>query len=211
MFHDLTHASGFYREYFKQFKGMFDRIFLMGVSPITLDDLSSGYNIDWNISTDSRFNAMIGFDETEVREMLRYYQQNGKLVGDVEAMITEMKPWYDNYCFARTSLDNDRVFNCDMTLYYLRNQIDFHRPPENMVDKNIRTDYSKLKMLARIDHDNTHEGSRMSTIEEIAAKGEILVDLHTSFPSEKIADIENFEACSIIMVYLPCAAPVATV
>ena len=54
MFHDLTHASGFYREYFKQFKGMFDRIFLMGVSPITLDDLSSGYNIDWNISTDSR-------------------------------------------------------------------------------------------------------------------------------------------------------------
>ena len=68
-----------------------------------------------------------------------------------------------------------------MTLYYLRNQIDFHRPPENMVDKNIRTDYSKLKMLARIDHDNTHEGSRMSTIEEIAAKGEILVDLHTSF------------------------------
>ena len=145
MFHDLTHASGFYRE-------------------------------------------------TEVREMLRYYQQNGKLVGDVEAMITEMKPWYNNYCFARTSLDNDRVFNCDMTLYYLRNQIDFHRPPENMVDKNIRTDYSKLKMLSRIDHDNTHEGSRMSTIEEIAAKGEILVDLHTSFPSEKIADIENFRS-----------------
>lgn len=79
MFHDLTHASGFYREYFKQFKGMFDRIFLMGVSPITLDDLSSGYNIDWNISTDSRFNAMMGFDETEVREYLGflrdYYQQ----------------------------------------------------------------------------------------------------------------------------------------
>ena len=194
MFHDLTHASGFYREYFKQFKGMFNRIFLMGVSPITLDDLSSGYNIDWNISTDSRFNAMMGFDETEVREMLCYYQQNGLLVGNIEAMITEMKPWYNNYCFARMSLDNARVFNCDMTLYYLRNQIDFHRPPENMVDKNIRTDYSKLKMLARIDHDTTHEGSRMSTIEEIAAKGEILVDLHTSFPSEKIADIENFRS-----------------
>lgn len=194
MFHDLTHASGFYREYFKQFKGMFNRIFLMGVSPITLDDLSSGYNIDWNISTDSRFNAMMGFDETEVREMLCYYQQNGLLVGNIEAMITEMKPWYNNYCFARMSLDNDRVFNCDMTLYYLRNQIDFHRPPENMVDRNIRTDYSKLKMLARIDHDTTHEGSRMSTIEEIAAKGEILVDLHTSFPSEKIADIENFRS-----------------
>lgn len=56
------------------------------------------------------------------------------------------------------------------------------------------TDYSKLKMLARIDHDQTHEGSRMSTIEEIAAKGEILVDLHTPFPSEKVTDIENFRS-----------------
>ena len=194
MFHDLTHASGFYREYFKQFKGMFDRIFLMGVSPITLDDLSSGYNIDWNISTDPRFNAMMGFDETEVRKMFRYYRQNNILTGDIETMITEMKPWYNNYCFARMALDNDRVFNCDMTLYYLRNQTDFHRAPEEMVDKNIRTDYSKLKMLARIDHDSSQEGSRMSTIEEIAAKGEILVDLHTSFPAEKVTDIDNFRS-----------------
>lgn len=194
MFHDLTHASGFYREYFKQFKGMFNRIFLMGVSPITLDDLSSGYNIDWNISTDETFNAMMGFSESEVRKMFCYYQKYGMLIGDIEAMITEMKPWYDNYCFARMSLNGDRVFNCDMTLYYLSSQVQKQRPPEDMVDKNIRTDYSKLKMLARIDHDNTHEGSRMSTIEEIAAKGEILVDLHTSFPSEKIADIENFRS-----------------
>ena len=105
MFHDLTHASGFYREYFKQYKGMFNRIFLMGVSPVTLDDLSSGYNIDWNISTDSRFNAMMGFSETEVREMFTYYKSNGLLTGEVEAMISEMKPWYDNYCFARMSLN----------------------------------------------------------------------------------------------------------
>lgn len=194
MFHDLTHASGFYREYFKQFKGMFDRIFLMGVSPITLDDLSSGYNIDWNISTDETFNAMMGFSESEVREMFRYYQNHEMLTGNIDAMITEMKPWYDNYCFARMSLNDDRIFNCDMTLYYLSSQVQKQRPPENMVDKNISTDYSKLKMLARIDHDNTHEGSRMSTIEEIAAKGEILVDLHISFPSEKIADIENFRS-----------------
>ena len=124
---------------------------------------------------------MMGFEEKEVREMFRYYQQNQLLTGDIEAMIAEMKPWYDNYCFARMSLDDDRVFNCDMTLYYLSNQVQKHRAPAEMVDKNIRTDYSKLKMLARIDHDSTHEGSRMSTIEEIAAKGEILVNLHTSF------------------------------
>ena len=194
MFHDLTHASGFYREYFKRFKGMFNRIFMMGVSPVTLDDLSSGYNIDWNISTDDTFNAMMGFDESEVRELFSYYQQNNMLTGDIEAMIAEMKPWYNNYCFARAALNKERVFNCDMTLYYLNNQIQKHRAPEEMVDKNIRTDYSKLKMLARIDHDCSYEGERMSTIEEIAAKGEILVDLHTSFPAERVTDIENFRS-----------------
>lgn len=194
MFHDLTHASGFYREYFKQFKGMFDRIFMMGVSPVTLDDLSSGYNIDWNISTDETFNAMMGFSETEVREMFSYYQQNDMLKGDIEAMITEMRPWYDNYCFARESLGDDRVFNCDMTLYYLGYRVQKNRAPEEMVDKNIRTDYSKLKMLARIDNDSAKQGSRMSTIEEIAAKGKILVGLHTSFPAERVADADNFRS-----------------
>ena len=81
-----------------------------------------------------------------------------------------------------------------MTLYYLRNQIDFHRPPENMVDKNIRTDYSKLKMLARIDHDNTHEGSRMSTIEEIAAKHNIPVVCKLPINPEIAARCDNGEA-----------------
>ena len=137
---------------------------------------------------------MMGFSETEVREMFSYYQQSDILKGDIEEMITEMKPWYDNYCFARMSLNDDRVFNCDMTLYYLGHRVQKNRAPEEMVDKNIRTDYSKLKMLARIDHDTVHEGSRMSTIEDIAAKGRILVDLHTSFPAERVADIDNFRS-----------------
>jgi hypothetical protein len=93
-----------YREYFKQFKGMFDRIFMMGVSPVTLDDVTSGYNIDWGISSDPRFNAMLGFDEEDVHTMFRYYQEQGKLQGDVDQMIEEMRPWYDNYCFAEHCL-----------------------------------------------------------------------------------------------------------
>lgn len=137
---------------------------------------------------------MMGFSESEIREMFSYYQENNMLTGDLDAMIAEMKPWYDNYCFARMSLNDDRVFNCDMTLYYLNNQVQKHRSPDEMVDKNIRTDYSKLKMLARIVHSSTHEGSRMSTIEEIAAEGEILVDLRSSFPAEKVADIGNFRS-----------------
>jgi len=95
---------------------------------------------------------------------------------------------------SQESLGDDRIFNCDMTLYYLRWQVDFHCSPVEMADKNIRTDYSKLKMLARIDRDSVQEENRMGTIEEIAAKGEILVDLHTSFPAERVTDIDNFRS-----------------
>lgn len=92
IYHVITHASGFYRDTFKNYKGMFDRIFMTGVSPVTLDDLTSGFNIGWNISTNPLFNGMLGFSEEDVRTMMRYYQEAGQLEGDVEAMIQEMKP-----------------------------------------------------------------------------------------------------------------------
>ena len=195
MFRNLTHASGFYREYFKLFKAMFTRVFLIGVSPVTLDDLSSGYNIDWNISQAPEFNHMLGFSESDVRTMFRYYQDNGKLRADadIEAMMEEMKPWYNNYCFAQECLDDDRLYNCDMVYYYLRHQVLYARSPREMVDKNIRTDYQKLKMLADIDRGNQRE-NRMSVIEEIAATGSILMNLQTSFPADRITDDNNFRS-----------------
>ena len=195
MFRNLTHASGFYRDYFKLFKAMFTRVFLIGVSPVTLDDLSSGYNIDWNISQDPRFNHMLGFSESDVRTMFHYYQDNGKLRADadIEAMMAEMKPWYNNYCFAKQCLKDDRLYNCDMVYYYLRSQVLYGQAPEEMVDKNIRTDYKKLKMLADIDRGNQRE-NRMSVIEEIAATGSVLMTLKTSFPAEYVTNDDNFRS-----------------
>ena len=143
VYHALTHASGFYREIFKKFKGMFERIFMTGVSPVTLDDLTSGFNIGWNISTKHQFNMMLGFSETDVREMLQYYKDARQLPGnvDISAMIEEMRPWYDNYCFAEESLERDpKMFNCDMVLYYLRNYMDLGKSPKEMIDPNTRTD-----------------------------------------------------------------------
>lgn len=193
VFKELTHKSGFFRDYFKIFKPMFDRIFMMGVSPITLDDVTSGYNIDWGISSDPRFNAMLGFDEEDVRTMFQYYQEQGKLQGDIDQMIEEMRPWYDNYCFAKQCLNDPKIFNCDMTFYYLKNQILYHHAPDEMVDKNIRTDYSKLKMFVRLDK-ATGSTERMSTLQEIEAKGYLYTNIKTSFPADKIADQENYNS-----------------
>ena len=193
VFKSLTHASGFYREYFKVFKAMFNRVFLIGVSPVTLDDLSSGYNIDWNISNDFRFNDMLGFSETDVRAMFQYYQSQGMLEGNIDGMIQEMKPWYDNYCFSEKCLSQPKVFNCDMTLFYLRNRVLYKESPKDMVDKNIRTDYKKLEMLAEIDR-GSQRTKRMSVIEEVSATGGITIMLKTSFPAEYIGEEDNFRS-----------------
>ena len=192
MYHAITHADGFYRDLFKKFKGNFERIFLTGVSPVTLDDLTSGFNIGWNASTQPELDKMLGFSTTDVREMFTYYKSVGMLPAesDVEEMIEEMRPWYDNYCFAEECLsDGNRVFNCDMVLYYLRNYINNGHAPKNMLDPNTKTDYSKLKKLIQLDRlDGDRKGVLMQVIEE----GQILADLYTSFSAMEMTDPEVF-------------------
>ena len=192
IYHALTHASGFYREIFKKFKGMFERIFMTGVSPVTLDDLTSGFNIGWNISTEPQFNMMLGFSEVDVREMLRYYKEAGQLSADtdIEELITEMKPWYDNYCFAEESLERDpKMFNCDMVLYYLRNYMNAGKSPKEMIDPNTRTDYNKMKRLIQLDR---LDGDRKGVLRRIIEEGEIVTNLTITFPAAEIANPEIF-------------------
>ncbi|MDO5130074.1 MAG: ATP-binding protein [Prevotellaceae bacterium] len=192
IYHNMTHASGFYREVFKKFKGMFERIFLTGVSPVTLDDLTSGFNIGWNVSMTPELDKMLGFSTEDVRQMFTYYKEVGQLPADcdIEAMITEMKPWYDNYCFAKECLENDvRVFNCDMVLYYLRNYVSYKRSPEVMLDPNTKTDYKKLNMLIQLDK---LDGNRHGVMMEIIEKGEIAATLVPSFSANEMTDPETF-------------------
>lgn len=188
----LTHAKGFYREIFKVFKGMFTRIFMTGVSPVTLDDLTSGFNIGWHISTKPAFNQMLGFSTEDVREMFEYFKSAGKVRPDcdVESVIAEMKPWYDNYCFSKNALQTQsKVFNCDMVLYYLRNYAETGEAPEEMIDPNTKTDYNKMKKLLQLDK---LDGNRKGVILEIAEKGKIISNLETTFPAETLTNPNMF-------------------
>jgi len=188
----ITHAEGFFRDIFKKFKGSFERIFMMGVSPVTLDDVTSGYNIGWHISTKEEFNQMLGFSTEDVREMFTYYKNVGRIPADsdVEAIIQEMKPWYDNYCFSKQALDTQsKVFNCDMVLYFLRNYMSSGESPEEMVDPNTKTDYNKMKKLLQLDK---LDGNRKGVIRTIIENGEIIGKIAETFPARMLTKPRMF-------------------
>ena len=188
----ITHADGFYRDVFKKFKGMFERIFITGVSPVTLDDVTSGFNIGWHISTKPEFNQMLGFSLEEVRKMFAYYKEVGGIpaTSDIEVMIDEMKPWYDNYCFSEDDLKNQsKVFNCDMVIYYLRNYMDRDEAPKQMIDPNTMTDYNKMKKLLQLDK---LDGDRKGIIRTIAETGQIVTSLENTFPASRLTNPQTF-------------------
>ena len=192
VYHAITHADGFYRDVFKKFKGNFERIFMMGVSPVTLDDVTSGFNIGWNISIKPEFDEMLGFSTTDVVEMFTYYKEHGSIPADsdIDAIVNDMKPWYDNYCFAKQALKKKtRMFNCDMVLYYLRNYMDNGCSPRQMIDPNTRTDYGKMKKLLQFDK---LDGERKGIIRKIAEEEQIVTQLYESFSAYQIPKAEIF-------------------
>ena len=185
----LTHGEGFYRDIFKTFKANFERVLMLGVSPVTMDDLTSGYNIATNITARREFNQMLGFSEDDVREMFNYYHDLGWLKGDVDAMVAEMKPWYDGYCFAEESLNESKMFNTDMVLYYLGYRVTEQLSPKDMLNPNARTDYQKMKKLIQLDK---LEQRRKSIIYQIAEEGSIVSNLVHYFPASEMVKQENF-------------------
>ena len=198
-YREKTHGDGLIRGFFNNVKAStsnagaaVERLFITGVSPITMDDVTSGFNIGTNISTLPQFNNIIGFSEDEVREMITYYKDEDALPEDVtvDGLVEIMKPWYDNYCFSSRKLE-ERMFNSDMTLYFLNSYLQQQLPPEMMVDNNIRTDYNKLRHLVQIDKTF---GANASVIQQIIAEGSITAQIATSFPAEKMTDTENFKS-----------------
>ena len=191
-YHELTHGTGIYRELFKKFKPVFDRIIMLGVSPITLDDLTSGYNIALNMTMDSRFNQMLGFSEDEVRQMIRYYKEVGAIKPELteDDIIGDIKPWYDNYCFAKSSFGKEpSMFNSDMVCYYMSNLVDTGHRPKELIDPNTMTDYGKMKRLIVMDK---LEGERLNIIHDIAEDGFIYGQVASHFPAERMMEFGNF-------------------
>ncbi|MEO4994476.1 ATP-binding protein [Bacteroides xylanisolvens] len=189
-----TYGTSYLRSFFDTVKAGTDstikRCFVTGVSPVTMDDLTSGFNIGTNYSLSPEFNEMTGFNEEEVRAMLDYYATTCQFHHSTDELIEAMKPWYDNYCFAEQSYGGTTMYNSNMVLYFVDNYIrNRGYMPRNMVEENIRVDYNKLRMLIRKDKEFTHDAS---TIQTLVQQGYITGELKTGFPAETIAEPDNF-------------------
>ena len=189
-----THGTGYLRTFFDTIKSGTDlsieRVFVTGVSPVTLDDLTSGFNIGTNYSLAYGFNEMVGFTEQEVREMLTYYSLHHEFHHSIDELIEIMKPYYDNYCFSEEAYGETTMYNSNMVLSFLYKYIDNRcRIPSRMLDENIRVDYNKLRMLIRKDKEFAHDASIIQTL---VSKGFVTGELKEGFPAENIAKDDNF-------------------
>ena len=188
-----THGESYLRAFFNKVKTGTDssikRCFITGVSPVTMDDLTSGFNIGTNYSLTPKFNQMMGFTEEEVREMLTYYSTTSPFHHSIDELIELMKPWYDNYCFAQKCYGETTMYNSNMVLYFVNNYIDNGTAPSNMVEDNIRIDYEKLRMLIRKDKEFAHDAS---VIQTLVSQGYIVGELKRGFPASGITNADNF-------------------
>jgi hypothetical protein len=197
---DLTHGKGFFRAFFNVLKdgttgsgAPISRLFITGVSPVTLDDVTSGFNIGKNISLEPGFNRMLGFTQEDVIEMIEYYRAQGLIRHPTANLVEIMTQWYGNYLFSRK--DDVRMFNSDMVLYFIDNYMSGKELPDDMIDRNVRMDYKKIRHLIIIDKGKGREktaNGNFEQLKEIIEKGEKAAKIERGFPLEEISNKDNF-------------------
>ena len=190
----FTHGGGFYRNFFAALKagtehsdGALERLFITGVSPITLDDVTSGFNIGSNISLEPRFNELLGFTEREVRDLLETYRRHGVFEQDVDAALDVMREWYDGYRFARSA--GTDLYNTDMVLYFLKQAIPNGSLPDELIDANVRIDYGKLRHLLVA---NRRLNGNFDLLRDVIAERQVESEIRGSFPLERLDQRDNF-------------------
>ena len=146
-FMDLVSKNGKVRKWYEILKKgtetVVERILITGVAPITLDSLTSGFNISKDITQDTDFNEMMGFTKQELLEILENQQIPKE---EQEKILPIMKENYDGYKFSEET--EEQIYNSNMCLYFLSDYIRLQKVPNKLIDVNIASDYSKMgKML----------------------------------------------------------------
>ncbi len=196
----ITKKEGYFKDFFTLLKGMTSgsgaglaRMFITGVSPITMDDVTSGMNIGNNISIDEAFNEVMGFTEKDVSDIIDYYASVGVFKLDKAESMKIMKQWYDGYKFAKRA--KNTMYNTDMILHYMNKSDNSDYIPDNLIDDNVKTDYGKFKHFTTINNiasGKVELNGNFSMLEQIVMDDYIDEKLVTSFPYQQITEPENF-------------------
>ena len=193
-YHDFTHGGGFYRNFFASLKaatarsgGGLERLFIIGVSPVTMDDVTSGFNIGTNVSLHPDFNEMVGFTEAEVRGLVETYRDHGVFNQDVDTAMGVMGQWYNGYRFAEEA-ETD-LYNTDMVLYYLKDSIPNRRVPKYLIDTNVRIDYGKLRHLLVA---GKQLNGNFDLLRNVIGDEHVDTDIQPGFPLKDLTSRENF-------------------
>jgi hypothetical protein len=211
----LTHGPGFFRSFFNALKkgtggtgAPITRSFITGVSPITMDDVTSGYNIGKNVTLEPNLNRMLGFTRDDVIDMIEYYRSNGLIKHPTGYLLAIMTQWYGNYRFSKK--DDVTLFNSDMILYFLDNYMTGKELPDDLIDMNVRIDYGKLRHLIIVDQDKTKPptpNGNFGKLKEIIEEGSTSSKIVKGFPLEKLKDSENFKSLLFYLGLLTIKGP----
>lgn len=181
-FKQSVSRNGYVRKFYERIKtatgdGVVDRIFITGVSPLTLDSLTSGFNIGKHISLDLQFHNMMGFTEDEVKTILRGV---GVAEAELTATVSDLRRWYNGYLFnGRASA---RLYNPDMVLYFASELGRTKDYPTELLDTNIASDYGKLRELFRVEG---QEVQNLALLNELITQGTVSAQLTRQFSFEK--------------------------
>ena len=188
----LCHGDGFFKNFFARLKAATSgteapvtRLFVTGVSPVTMDDVTSGFNIGTNISLDPVFSDFTGFRHDDLRAMADYYAPRCGF--DADKAYDAAIAWYDNYRFGNGSAPS--IANTTLVLYFFDKLVRAKVWPDDMVDENLRTDYAKIRHLVTMDR---RLNGNFHVLENLLAGGALAEPIAKSFQANELSKRENF-------------------
>ncbi|GHT44490.1 hypothetical protein AGMMS49965_20250 [Bacteroidia bacterium] len=181
VYHNMVQANGLVRDFYEALKigtkSVIDRIFITGISPVMLDDLTSGFNIAVNLTLEPKYNEMMGFTQQEVDALM---QETGV---DPNFINVDMETYYNGYLFHEDGAH--RVYNPSMILYFFYQILTSQKPPKNIIDDNLKTDYNRLRRMVQ------NEENRNTLIEIVQNNG-IMSDVISKFSIDRLEDTKYF-------------------
>jgi len=188
----LCHGDGFFKQFFTELKTLttsldapLKRLFITGVSPVTMDDVTSGFNIGTNISLMPQYTDLAGFRHDDLRAISDYYAAECGFDAD-KAYNTALE-WYDNYRFG--SFDAPPIANTTLVLSFFNYLWQVKQFPRELVDENLRTDYAKIRHLITV---NRRLNGNFHVLEDVVSGTPVLEQLVRSFQAKDIAKRDNF-------------------